>query len=310
MSEIKFVNALGDEVEKAAAARIAGRRDRIRRRIVIGGLGFAIAATGVAGASGVFSTPEQLAGNAVGCYERADFEDSDVSVLSTGQDTPIEACRRELGIKGPLVACAGEAVLVFPGGPGTCERLGFEPLPPEYTGARARVLALQRELAALESAADCVPLREFAAQAQRVLDRLRWTGWRVDVREDLGEGPCGSALGYGGDGSRAIEGSLTEQHRLIVTPGPRRSTLDLLDRHSVRLMDATGERCYDLEGIEQLVRDRLPVSGRTLSFTTSSRPSGTGLVGERGERLDEGCAVIVGLMPTPDDRGIVVEIWE
>jgi hypothetical protein len=61
MSEIPFVDALGAELERKAAARIAGRRGRIRRRIVIGGLSFAIAATGVAAASGVFGTPEELA---------------------------------------------------------------------------------------------------------------------------------------------------------------------------------------------------------------------------------------------------------
>jgi len=307
MSEIPFVKALGDELERA----IAARRGRIRRRIVIGTISFAVAASGVAAASGILGgTPEQLASNAVGCYDRASFDHGNASILSTGEETPIETCRRELGIEGPLVACAGEAVLVFPGGPGTCERLGFKPLPREYATARARVRALQRELAALEGAADCVPLDEFADRAQRALDRLGWAGWRVDVRDDLGRGPCGSALGYDGDGSRTIEGSLlTDERRLIVTPGPRRSTLDLLDGPGVRVMDASGERCYSVGGIERLVRDRLPAGGRRLSFTTGSRPPGTGIVGARGDRLDEGCAIIVGFMPTPDDRGIVVEVW-
>jgi hypothetical protein len=91
--------------------------------------------------------------------------------------------------------------------------------------------------------------------------------------------------------------------------GPRRSTLDLIDGPGVRVMDASGDRCYSVEGIERLVRDRLPAGGRELRFTTGSRPAGTGIVGARGDRLDEGCAIIVGLMPTPDDRGIVVEIW-
>jgi len=54
MSEIKFLKALGDEVERAAAARIAGRRGRIRRRLAIGGLGFAIAVGGAAAAPAIF----------------------------------------------------------------------------------------------------------------------------------------------------------------------------------------------------------------------------------------------------------------
>ena len=41
-----------------------------------------------------------------------------------------------------------------------------------------------------------------------MLDRLGWTGWRVDVRDDLGRGPCGRALACNGDGSQSIEGSL------------------------------------------------------------------------------------------------------
>lgn len=76
MSEIPFVNRLGDEIERA----IAARRGRIRRRIVIGSLGFAIAATGVAAASGVFSSPEQLASTGVACADRASL-DSGFTVL-------------------------------------------------------------------------------------------------------------------------------------------------------------------------------------------------------------------------------------
>jgi hypothetical protein len=307
MSEIPFVKALGDEFERA----IAARRGRVRRRIVIGTISFAVAASGVAAAAtGVFSPAEHLASTAIACYDEPSL-DGGASVLSPGAQSPVEACRAELRTDGPLVACrAPEHVAVLPGGPRLCGRLGLEPLPPEYASARARVLDLERELAALERSADCVPLDELAGRAQRVLDRLGWTGWRVEVRNDLGRGPCGSALGYNGDGSRSIEGSmLADERRLIVTPTPRRSTLDLLDGPGIRVMDASGERCYSVDGIERLVRDRLPAGDRRLRFTTGSRPPGTGIVGARGDRLDEGCAIIVGFMPTPDDRGIVVEVW-
>ena len=146
-----------------------------------------------------------------------------------------------------------------------------------------------------------------------MLDRLGWTGWRVDVREDLGRGPCGSALAMGGDGSRSIEGALApDAYRLIVTPGPSRSTFELLfspQGPANRVMDASGERCYSVEGVEQLVRDRLPAGDRTLTFTTRSRPPEVDIAGARGKRLDDGCAVLVGFSPTADDRGIEVEIW-
>jgi hypothetical protein len=304
---IPFVQALGDELERA----IAARRRRVRRRIAFGAVSFAILATSVAAASGVFSPAEQLASTGIACYDEPNL-DGGASVLSAGAQSPVEACRREQRTDGPLVACrAPEHVAVLPGGPGLCAKLGLEPLPPEYATARARVLRLERALAAVEQSADCVPLHEFAGRAQRVLDRLRWTGWRVEIRDDLGSGPCGTALGYGGDGSRSIEGSLlADERHLIVTPGPRTSTLELLDGPGVRVMDASGERCFTVAGLERLVRDRLPAAGRTLSFKTSARPEGTGIVGARGDRLDEGCAIIVGFLPTPDDRGIVVEIWD
>ncbi len=228
--------------------------------------------------------------------------------MPTGQETPIETCRRLLGIEGPLVACADETVRVLPGRPGTCERRGLEPLPPEYTAARARVVVLQRELAALEASADCVPLDTFAERAQGALDRLGWAGWRVQVRDDLGDGPCGAALALDGDGSRSIEGALlTDKRRLIVTPAPRRSTLDLIDGAGLRLMDASGERCFGVDDLERLARERL--RGRALTFRTRSKLSDVEVMGPRGDRLAEGCAVIVGLAPTADDRAIVVEVW-
>jgi hypothetical protein len=309
MSEIPFVKALGDELERA----IATRRGRIRRRIAVGALGFAVAASGVAAASGVFGPPEQLAATPIACYDGPSL-DSSASVLSAGDESPVDACRRVLRTDRPLVACrAPEHVAVLPGGPRLCPRLGLEPLPAEYASARAGVVELGRRLAAVEASADCVPLDEFVERAQRVLDRLGWTGWRVQVRHDLGRGPCGSTLAMNGDGSRSIEGALSQERaRLIVTPSPRRSTLELLyapGGPGTRVMDASGDRCYSAGELEQLVRDRLPAGGRTLTFATAARPAGSDIAGARGERLDEGCAVIVGFSPTSDDRGIEVEIW-
>lgn len=313
MSEIPFVNALGDEIERA----IAARRGRIRRRIAIGALGFAVAVTGVAAASGVLApgTPEQLATTGIGCYDRADFDDANVAVLSTGDATPIETCRRLMNVEGPLVACAGEAVLVFPGGPGTCERLGFRPLPPEYIPTRRRVNALAREIEALERSADCLPPEALARRVQRLLDRSPgWDGWRTTVDESMDEGPCGTVTLPGGDGSRSIDGALDTEARLVrVSLGPSRSTIELLlmpDAPGNRLLDASGERCYTAEDLQQLAHDRLDRFGRPLTFETRRHPDDMEVADPRGRRLEEGCAIIVGVAPTPDDRGIVVEIWD
>jgi hypothetical protein len=301
---IPFVSALGDELERA----IAARRRRVRRRIGIGALSFAVAATGVAAASGVFNTPEQLAGTSVGCYDRASL-DANVSVLSTGADTPVDTCRRVLGVDGPLVACANGAVAVFPGGPGTCERLGLEPLPPEYDAARAKVLAFADAVRAIETSEECVPPRELARRVQALLDRSGWTGWKTWLRLDLDRGPCGSVTGVGGDGSRTIEGALdTEGRRVIVSPSATPALVKLLyeDNLGGRLMDASGARCYTRATLEAMVGERLARTGRSVryeAFSSEGEPYDA-----RGRRLREGCAVIAGVRPDSDGRGIVVEV--
>jgi hypothetical protein len=307
MSEIPFVNRLGDAIEQAAARR----RRPIRRRLTIGAIGIAIAASGVAAASGVFSSAEQLAAGPVGCYDRPSFN-ANTSVLSTGEESPIDTCRRVLHTDGPLVACmADHHVAVFPGGADVCDRLGLAPLPAGYGPARAKVNAFARDVQALETSADCIPPRELARRVQALLDRTPgWDGWGTWLRLDVEDGPCGSVSGMGGDGSRSIEGSLdADGHRVMVFGGAARSTTDLLygrDSLAAQIEDASGERCYTTAGLEALARQRLSGTGRAVSFRTgeiSGEP-----IGPRAQRMREGCAIVYGVGPAADGYGIVVEI--
>jgi hypothetical protein len=307
MSQIPFVDRLGDAVERAAATRIAGRRGRLRRRAGIGALGLALAASGVAAASGVFSTPEQLAAGSVGCYEQADLE-GDVAVLAAGDQTPISTCARVLGTDEPRVACAARGhVAVLPGGPGACDAAGLAPLPAGYAPARLRVNTLARRVIALEAAADCIPPRELASRVQRLLDRSGWAGWRTQLRLDVQDGPCGSVSGLGGDGRRTIEGALDPDARhVMVFGGASRSTTELLygaGGLAPRLQDASGERCFTRAGLEAMARR---LAGRALTFTTgvvNGEPTGA-----RGRRRAEGCAIVSDVYPAADGRGVVVAI--
>lgn len=309
MSEIPFVKALGDEIERMAATRIAARRRRFRRRVVVGAVGFAVAATGVAAASGVFTTgtPEQLATSGIGCYDRADLEHANVSVLSTGVDTPVETCRKVLKTDQPLVACAGPAVMVLPGPPDTCERLGLTPLPPEYTAARKRVNRLARKITAIDASVDCWDPAKLSARVQTLLDGLpAWRGWHARLDRSMAEGPCGTVSYAGGDGSRSIDGVVDVRHRtVIITLSAARSTLDLLDRVA-DLADASTERCYDRAGAEALARERLAASGRTVTFRVEHLDGGS--VERFQDRIDEGCSVIVGFGSAADGYGIEVTI--
>jgi hypothetical protein len=307
MSEIPYVRRLGDALESAAATHLATRRRRIRRRLGIGALGIAIAASGVAAASGILSgTPEQLAVTGVGCFERQSL-DANTTVLSTGTDSPIETCARVLRTDGPLTACAGEgAVLVFPGRD-ACRRLGLAPLPAGYAPARARVLALHRDIQALEQRADCIAPAELARRAQALLDRRGWAGWRAVVRDDIQQGPCASVTGLGGDGQRTLEGALNpDERQLYVVPSASRSLEDLLYGAASNLggglQDASGERCYDRAGLQAMVRERVARTGRRLELFRAEHPGS--LSDARGQRLRDGCAIVTEVMPTHDGAGI------
>jgi hypothetical protein len=313
VSEIPFVNALGDAIERTAAERVATRRRRIRRRLTVGVLGFAVAASGVAAASGVlWNSPAQLASSSISCYSRADLEHSDVSVLTPGDETPIAACRRVLGA-GPLVACADAQVIVLPGRAGTCERLGLADVPAGYAPARAQFNRLARQIMALEDTRDCWAPDALTARVQDVLDRSpAWRGWKAQISRNFVEGPCGAVTYYGGDGSRSLEGTMDVSKRvLLVSLVVSHSTYRLLiapDSAGNRLLDASGERCYTVAGLQDLARERLAAARRPISFETVALKPGVELTDARQARLDAGCAVIAQTRPTKDDRGIVVEI--
>lgn len=308
MSEIPFVTALGDAIERAAAQR----RGRVPRRIAFGAVAFAIAASGVAAASGIFAgagTPQQLATSGIACYSSADLKKADVAVLSTGDRTPVDTCRKVMHVSGPLAACAGPAVLVFPGGPGTCEKLGLKPLPAAYFTARRRVDRLAGRINAIQAQHDCWDARALARRVQTLLDGLpAWRGWRTKINRSMDEGPCGTVSHLQSDGSWSVDGVIDAPTRtVIVTLVAARSTLELLD-HLGDLAAASTARCYDRVGAEALARERLAASGRTVTFRIEHLDGGS--VQAFQDRIDQGCSVIPGFGAADDGYGIVVTIRE
>jgi hypothetical protein len=303
---IPFVQALGDELERA----IAARRRRVRRRIGLGAVSFAILATGVAAASGVFTaSPDELATSGISCYSKADLEHSDVSVLSVNATDPVEACRSMAGLRGPAVACAEAAVIVLPGPPGTCERLGLRPLGPEYDAARAKVLKLHDRIDAIELTDDCWPPDALAARIQRLLDRTpAWRGYRTRVAAPMGDGPCGTITHSDGMGGRSIDATVNPDAReVIVISGPARSTDDLIySARVVGLAHESAERCLDDAGAEALAREAIesPEHPVTVTFEHFDGESAEPLQ----SRIDEGCSVIAGIGTADDGFGIEVVI--
>lgn len=143
--------------------------------------------------------PAEIVGG-IGCYAAPDVEASTAVVDADGRD-PVAACA-ELWEEGalpsasgdapPLVACSppqGEAVWVFPGEPGTCERLGLGSLPSGYETAATRFAGMREEMERRFEAAGCVGEREGRSIARKVLDANGFATWRVQVGGgETGEG--------------------------------------------------------------------------------------------------------------------------
>jgi hypothetical protein len=309
MSKIPFVRALGDELERTAAERIASRRSRLRRRLTGGTLAIAVLAVGTAAASGVFSS-EQLATTSIACYDGPGL-DSGAAVVAAGDRSPVETCLEVLHRSGPLTACAApEHVAVLPGGPEVCRQAGLEPLPDTYVPARSRVTALAHEIEVVERSSDCLPPAKVAERVQALLDRSGWTGWKADVRSDVSQGPCGMVNQQGGDGRWSIEGSLNADENVIyVFPGPSYSLTELLYGAkaplAAELEDHSRERCFSGAELRDVVRERVARTGRELRLI-----AGSGSTESVAPGPGPGCAIVAEVVPAADGRGIEVAIRE
>ncbi len=288
MSEIPFVNRLGDALDEAIATpqRAKARRPRRRR---FGGLAVAVFLLGAGGVTvaEILDDPERLATAEVACYSEATLEPGLVSVQSGEGRSPTAVCADVLRTDAALVACARKEgfVSVFPGPPDTCERLGLKPLPAGYDDARRKVARLRANVDRVVRSADCIPPEVLARRLQRVLDESGWRGWRAVV--DRGEGPCGW-LGI-------PVGMRADRRELGISGGPPRSLERILSGAGVALVPASGERCYDVAGLRRLTRRRLAPTRRRIVVTVDAGPLPQYEQMEppaRQQRFDEGCAVV------------------
>jgi hypothetical protein len=221
MSEIPFVNRLGDAIEKMAVERTRRRRRYVRRVTAAVGA-FCVVVAGVATASTFLSDGERLVAGGVECYEKtSDFHRSGAQPVVGGR-SPVEACSAMFGDAVARVACVDgpeRIVAVIPGkSSAACERLGLAALPTDYGQARERFRALERNVAAMETSG-CIPPREFAQRLQALLDRTGWIGWTARLRLDVEDGPCGYARGLTGDDRLTLEGSLNPGRRHVYVYG-------------------------------------------------------------------------------------------
>ena len=317
MTEIPFINRLGDAIERAIAAPQARRASwRLRRGglvLVAAVVALAMAAIAVAH---VLSSGDELSTRSIACYTEPALG-GDVTVVANDR-APVAACAeayRKMGQRVPqLVACATDSVVaVIPGSSlAACARLQLHQLPAGYAASQAKTAQLARAVMAVEGQQDCISPASLAHSVQKLLDEQGWTGWTAEVHSPLA-GRCGTVIGLDGSGKRRIDGALdATRHVVIVSGEASRSTMTLLYSPgglAPTLEDESGRRCYTIAELKVFVGARVGVTGRTATVTVGpSLDSGVSIAGRRGERYRAGCAVLTDVNAAEDGHNVVAVI--
>lgn len=323
MSEIPYVNRLGDALDEAIArpARTPHLRRLGRRRYLAVALAALAVAGGGAAVAGMFTDPVEIGFGAVGCFNRPST-DSDVAIVSDPTRSPVEVCASALLNDGldasDLIACrwAGHGIVVLPHeGRGNCAELGLSPVPLSYARARRRAAKLQAFAVRFERGAGCLPSPEFARRLTAELRAGGWTSWRAVPGG--GRGPCGRvSVPSGSSLLGSIGPSVDAAHRTISVKGRAPLGLELVlygaDSPGVSLFDGSAERCFTLDALEAHVRKVLAPADAPIRFQHGSLPRDTGVEEPRGRRYAQGCAIFVGahLAFPGGQTEIVVELWQ
>ena len=210
MSEIPFVNALGDAIETAIAEQAPSSDRRRSRRWVLRGRGrlivaLAVLVLGGAAFAATQQTSRSLATAGLACYEGTGTDASAYYDVEAHGRSPQAACAEVFRASGPralaapgvqLIACADRhgyvSVFKSNGSAGQCTALRMSPLQTaSYALAEAGVQKLVRQVRPLTHARACVPAHTLEADVDRVLRQLGWRGWHTAIQQQLShEGPC------------------------------------------------------------------------------------------------------------------------
>jgi hypothetical protein len=317
MSDIPFVNQLGEAIDAAITGPALPRRSRRVSRgallVVAAAVALAVAAIAIAR---VLTSSDELATRSIACYAAADLG-SDVAVIANDRP-PVAACANALRQMGrgvpPLVACAnGSSVAVIPGsGPSACAQLKLQPLPQDYGVSQAKVARLADGVLALETERDCVAAADLARGVQALLDEQGWAGWKTELQSPL-DGPCATVSLLDGSGRRSIQGSLdATRHVVIVSGSAARSTMSLLYGArglAAAIENESGSRCFTVDRLTALVRARAAAVGRTATVQLDPPlPSTVTLADARGALYDAGCAIVTDVRPAAGGRNFVATI--
>jgi hypothetical protein len=329
MSQIPFIDHLGDALETMISQRVTTEQEPRRRRRprwlrprVLAGLVVVLVGGGVATAAIVGQGSTTLVARGLSCMSgTGNGANGAYNVPQNGQ-SPTAACAQEMRVPAAkLVACAnpksGAVVYESNGDADQCKSLGLAPLPADYASANARVHSLQQALTSDYDRSDCMSPKQLAREVNADLQRLGFVGWRAvidtgDASEQEYVGPCGDFPATGGAISSAAAALDAGNHTVEIGTGPPRSVQQIAERVMPVLSAGVG-RCYTLTGAQRLVRDILDkAAGRTTParFAVVRAPSDAqAMLGPQLRHYyDRGCTIVVGLGTTPDGQTFLVKL--
>jgi len=322
MSEIPFVNQLGDAIDRAVAAESARRplrRPWWRRPQVLIAVAVVAVGCGAVAARTVLNS-STLAMHPVECLSGTTFK-SQIAFPENNGSSPVQICASALGVPAPrLIACAGGRYtyvsVFYASGTGQCRRLGLRPLPASYTAAQAKVQELARALTSLQTSRYCVPPATFAATARDTLDRLGFSGWRVEAgstaQEEahvIGGGDCASLPGSPLSTRPNIMYALDPDHRVLTFDlGPPPTLSRLVQSLAASIQHATAGRCSSQAGLQAYLRRRLARHHLGAAFAITAAPPGEGYGDVWYHAYQQGCPV-VGLMRTAAGNLGLIDVW-
>ena len=185
----------------------------------------------------LFAATSFVAGG-IACYQGTDTNASAYFDIEANGRTPQDACRGVFATSGPsalgargvrLTACSTPsgyvAVFKAKGSAGQCQQLGMSPVDTSACAAAAgNVETLARDLRRIWVSRDCVPTHTLIADAQGLLNKLGFNGWRATAgRERRPGGPCGMFTATGATYFDPTASLDPQTHTLSIDSGPSRS---------------------------------------------------------------------------------------
>ena len=331
MSEINFVNLLGDALERAIQAKMASSTPGARRRRWLrlpagrGRVILALVALALAGGAlaATLQSPTRLAAGGVSCSEGISNTSPGPEGVALNGLSPVAACLREYRREGVaalthpgvrFVACQQPGflvhVMVADERPNQCQRLGLLPLPPGYSEATSRVALLEQSLGRLQRGRDCIAPSVLASEIRGLLARLGFAGWRPELEPSspfASSGPCAQYPGSDTQPSDPYLALDPTRRVVMIGSGPPLSVERLRDIVEPRLISQSGSRCLSLREARTLAGKALAHRGWAVGFAITRQLLGEQFDPARQRRYDSGCTVVVTVLAVTAAR--TMDVW-